>query len=422
MKYGKNDKFVIRGGKSLNGSITIQSSKNAVLPIMSACLLTKNTVKIKNVPEITDVFNMVKILKKFNVLVFRQKNNLIINPKNATNAKLDCKLIKSMRSSLFLLGSTLARFKTTSISMPGGCKIGSRPIDIHINAFKTLNVKVEEMGEYIFFDASNAKPNKIKLKIPSVGATENIIEFACLLKGKTTISNAAKEPEVVDLCNFLNKMGAKIKGAGKSKITIYGVDELTGCNYQPIDDRIVAGTIMSAVAICGGKVELKNANYKQNKKLIKILSKIGCKFKIKNDIITMSSNKTLQTIKKVATGYYPKFATDLQSLVTTIACLTPGKTEIEETVFENRFLIINGLEQMGANITKLSSNKIVVTGVNRLYPANLQAEDLRGGASLVLACLATEGCSTVYNVHYIDRGYQHIEEMFNSLGADIKRL
>lgn len=421
MRTNLKDSFEIKGGKKLAGTITIQTSKNACLPIISASLLADGDVTIKNCPEITDLDNMVTIMQKLKVQVKKEGNSYTFNSANALNTKIDEELAKSMRSSIFLLGSTLSKFKTTTISMPGGCKIGKRPIDLHISAFKKLNVKVKQECNFLFFDAQKAKCGKIKLHLPSVGATENIIQFACKLKGKTTIYNAAKEPEIVDLCNFLNFMGAKILGAGTKKITIYGVKTLRGVEYTPIPDRIVAGTIMVAVAILGGKVCLNNVFEEQNEKLIKILSSIGCKINSKNGIMIISKHGNLNPMGKISTGYYPEFPTDLQSLIVSLACCIKGKTIVEENVFENRFLIVNELKKLGADIIQISKNQIEITGVKKLSGNEICALDLRGGASLVLAALASKGKSVVKNVHYIDRGYDHLENMLSSLGADIKR-
>ena len=255
----KINSFEILGGNKLYGEIKNQTSKNATLPIMSASLLCDGVVKINEVPNITDVDNMLKILKKIGVTIKRDEKSITLNPTKANNAIIDCKLSKTMRSSLFLLGSMLSKFGEIDLTLPGGCKIGARPIDIHIQALKKMGVRVERFDDHIFFKVEKARSAKIKLKIPSVGATENIIQFACKLKGKTIIKNAAREPEVVDLCNFLNQMGAKILGAGTNVITIYGVSKLTTTEYKPIGDRIVSGTVMCAVAIAGGEVTITNA-------------------------------------------------------------------------------------------------------------------------------------------------------------------
>lgn len=422
MSYRKKDKFIINGGNKLYGTIKVQTSKNATLPIMSASLLTTESVKINSCPDILDVQNMIKILKKLGAKVERIGDDYIIDNSQIDDICLDYNLCKTMRSSIFLLGSILARFKTMSLTMPGGCKIGERPIDIHIDAFKRLGVKVVELDDFIFFNAEHAKANKIKLKIPSVGATENIVQFASTLKGKTTIYNAAREPEVVDLCNFLIKMGANIKGAGTNKITIFGVDRLKGVEYRPIPDRIVLGTLLIATAICGGVIQINNAILNQNEKLIDILLRMGCQINIKNDIITISRETPLKSIKSVSTGYFPDFPTDLQSLMLTLSCIVKGKTQINEKIFENRFLIVDELKKMGAKIQIIDNHTAIVEGVHKLSANKIKALDLRGGASLVLAGLAAEGRTIIENVHFIDRGYCHLESMLASLGADIKRI
>ena len=422
MSYRKKDKFIINGGNKLYGTIKVQTSKNATLPIMSASLLTTESVKINSCPDILDVQNMIKILKKLGAKVERIGDDYVIDNSQIDDICLDYNLCKTMRSSIFLLGSILARFKTMSLTMPGGCKIGERPIDIHIDAFKRLGVKVVELDDFIFFNADHVKANKIKLKIPSVGATENIVQFASTLKGKTTIYNAAREPEVVDLCNFLIKMGANIKGAGTNKITIFGVDRLKGVEYRPIPDRIVLGTLLIATAICGGVIQINNAILNQNEKLIDILLRMGCQINIKNDIITISRETPLKSIKSVSTGYFPDFPTDLQSLMLTLSCIVKGKTQINEKIFENRFLIVDELKKMGAKIQIIDNHTAIVEGVHKLSANKIKALDLRGGASLVLAGLAAEGRTIIENVHFIDRGYCHLESMLASLGADIKRI
>ncbi len=417
----KNECFEIVGGKKLFGTIKNQTSKNATLPILSASLLCDGVVKILDVPNITDVDNMLKILTKIGVEIKKEENVLTLNPTKANNPNLDCELSKTMRSSLFLLGPMLSRFKQVDLTLPGGCKIGKRPIDLHIKAFQKLGVDVIKFDDHVFFNVKKAKPNKIKLKIPSVGATENIIQFACKLKGKTTIINPAKEPEVVDLCNFLNQMGAKILGAGTSKITIYGVDKFSSTEYKPIGDRIVAGTLAVATAIAGGDVTITNAMPYQNLKLIEILRKIGCQVDIKNDIIHVTRNGELSKVGKISTGYYPGFPTDLQSIVLVLACVLHGETTIQENVFENRFLTVPELKRLGSNI--IVEGKVAkVIGVENLVGSNIKALDLRGGVSLVLAGLISKGKTTVQNICYIDRGYDHLEDMLTSLGANIKRV
>lgn len=416
------DKFFIHGGNRLNGTIEIQTSKNAVLPILSASIMASSPVTIENVPDILDCDNMLRILDKLGAKINVENSNVTIDPRTIGDIKIDCKLSKTMRSSVFLLGAMLARFDNACISMPGGCNIGNRPIDIHIDAFKKLGVRVEQEGDEIHFRVAKFCPTKIKLKIPSVGATENIIEFACLRRGKTTILNPAREPEIVDLCNFLSSMGAKIYGAGSKKITICGVDRLNGIRYKPISDRIVAGTIMCATAMCGGDVTLLNVIPEHNHSLIKKLIKMGCQIKSNSDIIHIRSDSRLNSIGKLSTGYYPKFPTDLQSMILALSTTASGRTSIKENIFSNRFNTANELKSLGANIDIISSSNVIVNGVKELHGNEVNSQDLRGGASLVLAGLVAKGETIVNNVHYIDRGYEYLENSLSKLGADIKRI
>ncbi len=422
MRVISSDKFLIHGGNKLNGKIEIQTSKNAVLPIMSASIMSSSPVRIIDVPDILDVDNMLKILTRLGAKIHIDGRDIIIDPRRIKDVELDCNLTKTMRSSVFLLGAMLAKFKHACIALPGGCNIGDRPIDIHISALKRLGVEVEEVGEELKFTLKCFRPRKIKLKIPSVGATENIIQFACLNSGKTVILNPAREPEIVDLCNFLSKMGAKILGAGTKRITIYGVDSLTGVQYKPISDRIVAGTIMCAVAGCGGDVKLKNTIPLHNSILIKKLIKMGCQIDTKNDIIHIRSNGTLISPDEISTGYYPDFPTDLQSIMLAITSCAKGETKIKENIFNSRFKTAEELKKIGAEIKMYSTHLVKVSGADRLSGGKVSAYDLRGGAGLVLAGLIASGDTEVENVHFIDRGYEHLEKQLNSLGANIERI
>ena len=418
----KSQKFEIVGGNKLEGCFENQTSKNATLPIMSASILCDGEITIFNTPQISDVQNMLKILKQLGVKVEAGEGYLKLNPKQIKNIQIDCKLAKTMRSSIFLLGSLLSRFGSAIITLPGGCKIGSRPIDIHIKSLKRLGVNVSQFGDQIFFQVKNPRCGTVKLRIPSVGATENIIQYACKIKGKTIIKNAAREPEVVDLCNFLNKMGAKILGAGTKRITIYGVDKLNSTTYKPINDRIVAGTIMIATAICGGNVTISNTNPIENKKLIEILRLMGCQIEIKSDIINIVRNKDLKQLDNLETGYYPNFPTDLQSCVLAMMTTAKGEGLVRENIFENRFLTVSELNKMGAKIDLIDSKTIKVKGVSNLIGTEVEAKDLRGGACLVLAALAAKGKTTITNIEHIDRGYENIEEVLKGLGVNIRRI
>ncbi len=418
----KIDKFEILGGKKLNGTVRVQTAKNSVLPIMAATILCEGNVVLNDIPNLTDIANMSKKLTDLGAKIKIRTSELCIDTDSLIGQTVDQGLAKSMRSSIFLLGSLLARFHTARLTMPGGCKIGKRPIDAHLKSFQALGVEVNEINGEIFLSSSKAHAGKVKLSIPSVGATENIVMFACKLKGKTVIKNCACEPEIVDLCNFLNLAGAKILGAGTKKITIYGVDKLKGVNYTPIPDRVVTATIMTAVAVCGGNVTLTNTRADHIENLIEKLSSMGCQISIKNDIINISSTSRLNSIRKIKTGFYPKFATDMQSILLVASVKACGDTEIHETIFENRFLIVPELNRMGADIEVVSSSRVRVRSVDHLKANTVRAMDLRGGAALVLAGLMTEGKTVVEGVHYIDRGYDHLENILGKLGADIKRV
>ncbi len=412
----------IKGGNKLYGEINNQVSKNASLALLSASLICDEVIKLDNLPNLTDIDNMLKILGELGVVIFKNSNSCVLNLQDTQYNGFDKKLASSMRSSIFLLGSMLARFNLAQIDMPGGCKIGSRPIDLSLSSLKKLGVKYCSLGEKIFFDASNKHSGMIRLKIPSVSATENIIEFASTLKGKTIIHNPAREPEVVDMCNFLNSMGAEISGAGSKKIVIKGVEKLRGCTYQPTYDRIVSGTIMIGVALTGGKVKIFNACVKENKCLIDLLTKSGCKIETNNDDLIIERTEKLKNIKKIATDYFPGFPTDLQSQILVLSCLTEGKTKIYERIFENRFLNNVSLIKMGAKIKKIDKKHCLVFGVDELKSSVIKCQDLRGGAALVLAGLIAKGETEIQDIEFIDRGYFKIEDMFSCLGAEITRI
>lgn len=412
----------INGGKKLYGEITNQTSKNATLPMLTASLLLEGETKITKYPHISDVENMMSLLSMLGAEIKVEEDTLKINTDNCQNTGINSTLAKTMRSSVFLLGSYLSRFKNVMLTLPGGCNIGARPINIHRMTLQKLGVKSVCVGENIFFDATNAKAGKVKLKLPSVGATENLIQFACKLKGKTTIYNPAKEPEIVDLCNFLNSAGAKILGAGTDKITIYGVDKLKGVQYKPAGDRIVAGTIVGAVAMCGGDVTIKNAVPYQNLNFLKKVASMGCQIDIKNDIIHIVSDGNLKSCKEISTGYYPNFPTDLQSIILSMSTVAEGETTIKENIFENRFQLVEELTKCGAKFKKINNRIVKIRGVKSLTGANFVAKELRGGAGAVLLGLKANGESTISGVNFIDRGYEQIEKIFSLLGANIKRV
>ena len=415
------DQFYINGGRHLEGELELYSAKNALLPILAGAILCEEDVLIKNCCSFSDVIYMVKILENLGVKAEFSGNDLHLNLKDADNYKVTEEHTKKVRSSIFMLGSLLSRFKYAKVSYPGGCNIGTRPIDIHLKGLKTLNVKIEEVDGFINCDGTNMKSGIVVFDFPSVGATENIMMASVFLNGTTYIHNAAREPEIIDLQNFLNSMGAKVKGAGSYIIEIEGVEKFHYTEYKPISDRIVAGTYLIGAAITKGNITLKNTNPEHNGALIKLLKQIGCKISLKPSSITISNKKRLKNIKHLETRPYPGFATDLQNQFLALETIGKGTGFITENLYETRFKIIPELLKMGASIT-VKDRTAVVQGVERLYGANVTAPDLRSGAGLILAGLCAEGVTQVGDIENVERGYLNIETDLAKLNADIKRI
>lgn len=415
------NKFLINGGTKLFGEIKVDGSKNALLPILAACVLCDGKIELENYVDIADVKNMREILSVLNIVTEEKENFLFVDSTDAKNQKITYELTKKLRASIFLLGALLGKFGSAIIAYPGGCKIGARPIDIHLKGFQELGVKLVESHGYIYCDGKNMKPSQITLSYPSVGATESLMMCASVLVGKTTLKNVAKEPEVVDLQNFLNEMGAKISGAGTDCITIEGTKKLKGGKWKVMPDRIVAGTYILSVATCGGDVVIDGAIARHNESLISFLKQTACQIEIFNDKIRVKADKRLSSIANIQTFPYPFFPTDLQPQMMVLQSVSQGTCVLQENVFENRFGLVPELKKMGADIVVKDRTALVV-GVEKLLGADVVASDLRAGASLVVAGMKAEGYSTVYNVDVIDRGYKNIEEKFNLLGADIKRV
>ncbi len=413
------ESYVIRGGKRLDGKLKIQSSKNAVLPIMAGAILTDEQVVIKNCPKIKDVFAMLDILSHLGTKWTFDEDDLVLNSSSINEYSIPQKLAGELRSSIFMLGALISRFKKAKLFFPGGCDIGLRPIDIHLSALSDLGVIINDINGEINCVSNKIIGRDICLDFPSVGATENIILASVFAKGKTQIFNPAKEPEIVDLMNFLNSMGAKIYGAGTSTILIEGVKSLHGTEYEPISDRIECGTYLLATAIAGGEVELSNCSAKNISLLIHKLCDNTCKISIKNDIIYIKSGSVRKNFS-FTTGPYPMFPTDLQAQAMSLLTICDGVSVVSENVFEMRFRHIPELIKMGANILVKGKNAIV-TGVPKLNGAMVNANDLRGGASLVLAGLNADGETIVNNVSHIERGYYQMDKKLSSLGADIKK-
>jgi len=414
-------RFVISGGKRLEGSVKISGAKNSALSIMAAALLTKDACILKNIPRLSDVEIMIKVIRKLGVEIeWRGEDILYINPDGFDNYEAPYELVKMMRASFLVMGPLLARLKKAKISLPGGCAIGARPVDFHIKGFTALGANVEMEKGYIQAEAKELVGNDIYLDFPSLGATENIMMAASLAKGITRIENAAKDPEIVELGNYLMKMGASIKGLGTDLIIINGVKKLNGINYTVIPDRIEAGTYIIAAAMTRGKVLVEDINPELLNPLIAKLEKAGVKIIKHKNSLNIIGPERVDAID-VKTLPFPGFPTDLQPQMMAFACIANGASVVTETVFENRFTHIGDLRRMGANI-KVEGHSAIIKGVEELSAAQVMASDLRGGAALVLASLVAKGTTELSRIYHIDRGYMKLEEKLTSLGADINRI
>ncbi len=410
----------VTGGNRLDGSLKIASAKNAVLPIIAAALLSEEDILIKNCSALSDITAMMKIIRSTGGKAEYDGNNILINCRNSNPALIESDLTGKIRSSIFIMGPILARFKHAALSYPGGCEIGLRPIDLHIFGLKKLNVKIREENGHIICDGSDMKSAEIDLDFPSVGATENIMMAAVFLNGKTTIRNAAREPEIVDLADFINSIGGKIYGAGTDTLVVEGVKKLSGGEYTPVPDRIAGCTFLAACALTGGDVYLENLRSDTVNAVTEKLMRAGCELTRGYDFVRIRSSGKLKAIHKVETQPYPGFPTDMQAPLVAMLTRANGCSVMVENLFENRYKYTVQLNKMGAKIT-VKDRIAVVKGVNKLHGTSIKSEDLRGGAALVIAALAAEGESIVTGVSHIDRGYYKIEDDFRSLGADIKR-
>ncbi len=414
-------KLIIKGGRRLEGEIDSQGAKNSILPILAATVLCGGKSVIHNCPELQDVRITVKILERLGCTTRRQGRVLIVDSSDISEHIIPDDLMRQMRSSIIFLGAVLTRFGRAVVSLPGGCEIGNRPIDLHIKALKMLGVEIKEEHGYI--DCRMEKPHgeKIHLDFPSVGATENIMLAACMIDGETVITNAAREPEIVDLENFLNKMGAKISGAGSDVIKIVGVKKLYGVEHTIIPDRIAGATYLLAGAITGGNVILRNANPNHMGAMISTLGEMGCRiYSEKSRVILTTPSLRLKAASKLVTMPYPGFPTDIQSPFMALSSVCEGTGIFVENIFENRFQHVEELARMGADI-KVDGRVAVVLGVPKLSGAKVVAKELRGGAALVIAGLSAEGITEIDNVKYIDRGYEDIEKYLSICGANIRR-
>jgi len=415
------EKLIISGGNRLQGTVKIDGAKNSALSIMAATLLTKDVCILRNVPRLTDVDTMAAVIRKLGVKVeWKEDNNLYIDSDNFNNYEAPYELVKMMRGSILVMGPLLARLKRAKISLPGGCAIGARPVDYHLKGFEALGAQIEVEKGYIEAKVNILKGDEIYLDFPSLGATENIMMAACLAEGLTTIQNAAKDPEVVELGHFLNKMGAKVEGLGTDLIEIEGVKKLHGVDYTIIPDRIEAGTYMIAAAITGGDVLIEKADLLLLKPLIVKLEEAGVRIELEKNLIKVIGPDRVKAVD-IKTLPFPGFPTDMQPQFMALSCVAKGTSVITETVFEKRFAHTGDLIRMGADI-KVEGHSTIIKGVKKLSAAPVMASDLRGGAALVLAGLVAEGTTELSRIYHLDRGYVKLEEKLNSLGADIKRV
>lgn len=412
---------MINGKRPLEGKVKVDASKNAFLPILAASTLCDGEIILKNFCPLSDLFSMQEILEKLNIKTIISGEEFYIDTRQIENSQIDFSLTKKLRASIFLLGPLLSRFGYAKISKPGGCNIGLRPIDQFLKGFKALGAEVVEDDEFYICKAKKLHFGEINLDFPSVGATESLMMCATLVEGVTKIKNSAREPEIVDLQNFLCHMGAKISGAGTNEILIEGVKKLHGTEYSVMPDRIVAGTYILGCACAQGDILIENAIPKHNQSLLKLLSQTACQIKIFDDKIRVISKERLSSIKSISTAPFPGFPTDLQPQIMALQCVSRGTSQIREVVFENRLGHAQEFSKMGAKIS-VNANVAKINGVGRLKGAEVFAQDLRAGAGLILAGLAAEGQTMIGGLNFIDRGYFKIEEKFSLLGADIKRV
>lgn len=413
-------KYIIKGGEKLSGEVNISGSKNASLPILAASILNRKKVKLYNVPDISDVRTTCEILESLGCKIEKINNVLIIDSEKMENTVIPDDLMRKLRSSVILAGAILARFKKVSFSLPGGCDIGTRPIDLHLKNFKKIGIKISENSRYIECICDKIESKTIELDFPSVGATENLILASIYGNHEIIINNAAMEPEIVDLANFLNKLGAKIYGAGTNIIKVLGVKKLKElASYTIMPDRIEAGTFLVAGAITKGSIKINKVNTIHLGPVISKLKECGCEILTDNNCMYINGNKNTTAVD-IKTMPYPGFPTDLQPIFSTYLTICKGTSIVTENIFENRFKFMQEIKRMGAKV-KFESNSIIIKGIKRLHPANLECTDLRGGAAMVLAALNSDGVSEISKLDYLFRGYENFDIKLKKLGANITR-
>ena len=416
------EKLLIKGGKSLHGTINCSGAKNAALPMIAATILCNEKITLKNLPYLQDITTMFELLGSMGANILLDENmNFTISSNELLDTEARYELVKTMRASILVLGPLVAKYGQARIALPGGCAIGSRPVNFHLDALEQLGAKIELKNGYIEASAKELIGTSIKFDGITVTGTENIMMAACLAKGTTSLTNVAKEPEIEDLAEFLNEMGAKIKGAGTDEIIIEGVSKLKGTTFSIPADRIEAATYLAAATVTQGNICIKGINPKRLKKVLDKLEESGAEISCDKNSISLSMSKKKPKPVDITTAPFPEFPTDMQAQFSVINAIADGTSNIYETVFENRFMHIQELNRMGCDI-EVNGNQAIVKGVKNLYGAEVMATDLRASASLILAGLCAEGQTIVDRIYHIDRGYERIEEKLNYLGADIIRL
>ena len=414
-------KFIVVGGKRIVGETRVHGAKNAVLPILAATVLNGSINVLYDIPMLSDVEIMTKILQSVGCKVYRDGEALVVDSTDLNSHEVPEDLVREMRSSFIFLGAMLARYGSVKISYPGGCEIGHRPIDLHLKALREMGADIEEKHGFLYCKAKKLRGCDIQLDFPSVGATENVILAAVYAEGTTVIRNAAREPEIVDLENFINAMGGKVSGAGSANVYIEGVNQLHAVEHRIIPDRIVAGTYLIAAAITNGEIILNNVIPEHMQSILHKLRETGCKIDCTDNQIRLIAPQKIKAIDTIQTHPYPGYPTDMQSQMMSLMTLSNGATVFIENIFENRYKHTEELNRMGANI-KVDGRIALIRGVNRLTGANVTSKDLRGGAALILAGLAAEGITVIENAKHVDRGYDNLHEVLQALGANIRKM
>ena len=414
------ERYLIAGGKRLVGAVRVDAAKNAVLPLLAASILADGIVRLEDCPRLLDVESMIEILRNLGCKAHWDGGGIIVDPAGLSQHVMPEAISKEIRSSIFLLGPILARLGRATVTYPGGCEIGQRPIDLHLAGLRALGANIREEDGFIYCEGA-LRGADIHMDYPSVGATENVMMAAVLAQGHTVIHNAAQEPEVADLAAMINRMGGKVCGAGSATVAIEGVCRLSGCAYAPMFDRIVAGTLLAAGAVTGGDVMVRGANAASMRAVLFKIEEMGCTVSAEQDGIRLCAPGKLRALRMLETGPHPGFPTDMQAQMLAAATVAQGVSVVVERVFENRYGHVHELRRMGADIT-VRDRTAIVCGQGALHAASVTARDLRGGAALVIAGLAARGVTEIGGLRLIDRGYDGLERMIGALGGDIRRI